>query len=340
LYHALGDVTFADRAERAAFNALPAAVMGDWWAHQYASQPNQPYAKLLSDKPFWNVNNKGTTFGQEPNYPCCTVNHPQGYPKFLAASWVKVGNDGLGHVFLLPSALETTLDNGVKVNVEVKTNYPFGDALFYTVSSSGPFKLHIRIPSWVEQSSSAFKVNEENRQGVATDERTGLLEISLPHGESAVNIYLHRTLKTEFQMNNSVAIMHGPLLYSLDVGYYAKSSFPQDFTDRDPLTEKVPSSARDWAITNTKPWYMAIDIESLVPKSSPDISTMVLPNPIWERDAPPTYMEGEGCEILWPMFRGVPGPVPTTKICLGNRTKVRFVPVGSAKIGMTVLPVL
>src|ERR1700712_5620091 len=32
LYQALGDTSFADQAEKAAFNALPAAVMGDWWA--------------------------------------------------------------------------------------------------------------------------------------------------------------------------------------------------------------------------------------------------------------------------------------------------------------------
>ena len=40
-YRALGDSEFADRAELAAFNALPAALAPDWWSHQYMTEINQ-----------------------------------------------------------------------------------------------------------------------------------------------------------------------------------------------------------------------------------------------------------------------------------------------------------
>ena len=33
-YQAIGDNDFADRSERAAFNALPTMLTSDWWAHQ------------------------------------------------------------------------------------------------------------------------------------------------------------------------------------------------------------------------------------------------------------------------------------------------------------------
>lgn len=62
LYRALGDGMYADGSELAAFNALPGAMTGDWWAHVYMSQPNQPYSKNLSETPFYNTDSVGQTF--------------------------------------------------------------------------------------------------------------------------------------------------------------------------------------------------------------------------------------------------------------------------------------
>jgi DUF1680 family protein len=330
LYQSLGDSSFADRAELAAFNALPAAVMGDWWAHQYLTQPNQPYVKTLDERPFWNVNGKGTTFGLEPNYPCCTVNHPQGYPKFLAASWVLVGTDGLGHALLSPSALTTTLKNGANVSIEADTNYPFTDTLYYTISSSAPFTLHVRIPGWADMSSSTLSTPTATSRGISPDPHTRLLAISLPSGKSFVTLVLSRSLYTIPRANGAVAIMHGPLLYTLDVGFDAKS---------ESSNQSSPHSCKEWEIENTKKWNVAVDTSTLKVKSNAPL-TGTLPNPIWDNGAPPTSIEAQGCEIEWPLYKGVPGAVPQNIKCTNNRTTIRFVPVGSAKIGMVELPTL
>ncbi|KAL9029829.1 MAG: hypothetical protein Q9196_001974 [Gyalolechia fulgens] len=56
LYQAMGDRTFADRCERAAFNALPVMFTSDLWTHQYLVVPNQPFAYSLDGpNPFWNT---------------------------------------------------------------------------------------------------------------------------------------------------------------------------------------------------------------------------------------------------------------------------------------------
>jgi len=79
LYHALGTNTFADRAETAIYNALPVALTNDMWGHQYQSRPNQPSAQRQVDRRSYFTTNGGqaTVYGLEPQYPCCTVNHPQ-----------------------------------------------------------------------------------------------------------------------------------------------------------------------------------------------------------------------------------------------------------------------
>ena len=64
LYHTLGDNSFADRCELAAFNALPVMLTPDIWARQYIAQPNQPWSRQVdSSGLFWNVGDYGTTYG-------------------------------------------------------------------------------------------------------------------------------------------------------------------------------------------------------------------------------------------------------------------------------------
>lgn len=143
LYQALGDASYANRCEKTAFNALPVQITPDWWARQYVSQPNQPYSVNLTEEPFWNVNSWGATYGLETDYPCCTVNHGQGYPKFAAAMFVGVGEngEGLAHALLGPATVEV---EGKRIVCE--TVYLFGDTLQYTIDADSPFDFYVRVP--------------------------------------------------------------------------------------------------------------------------------------------------------------------------------------------------
>lgn len=53
LFRLFGDNDYAEKAERAAYNALPAAIMPDWWSHQYVTQTNQPWSQNLSAQPYY-----------------------------------------------------------------------------------------------------------------------------------------------------------------------------------------------------------------------------------------------------------------------------------------------
>lgn len=256
LYQTMGDNSFADRAELAAFNALPVQVTPDWWAHQYLTQPNQPFAKKLpgnqSDRVFWNVNQDGITYGLEPNYPCCTVNHPQGYPKFLSAMFAKVGDNGLAHVLLSPGSVTTQLSSG-EVTVDCETNYPFSNIFKYTISATRPFKFHVRIPGW-GLSSSSVALDDASTQSLAPDTRTGLHALDLDAGTTTLLMTLDHAITTEQRGNDSIAVFSGPILYALQLGARTLST----------TNPNAPPEAQNHEIFNTTPWNIAVDPKTLV----------------------------------------------------------------------------
>jgi Beta-L-arabinofuranosidase, GH127 len=347
LYQALGDVSFADQAEKIAFNALPVHLMPDWWAHNYGTQPNGPYAVPLQDTPFWNMNDYSPTYGLEPDYPCCTVNHPQGYPKFLAASWAGVGHDGLAHVLLTPGAVTTNLGAGNAVHATCETNYPFDSTLQYGVNASAPFTFYVRVPSWASASSSSLTINDTSTS-LAPDPHSGLHSISLGSGSTSFAITLSSGSSTpaitlQHRANDSVAVFAGPLLYSLSISSNTTTSPLLDFRQQPLPSGYAPPQVKDYAISNTSAWNIAIDTSTLAFHSNISSSAgpgYKLPNPIWAPGAPPTRITGKGCAIAWPIWKGVPGPVPpkSQRQCLGDVLDVVLVPYGSAKLHMSELP--
>jgi uncharacterized protein len=73
MHEALGDASFADRAERVTYNALPGTWTAAMDAHQYLQQPNSVSA-LIQDDHIWLADGPdATTFGLAPNVSDLTV---------------------------------------------------------------------------------------------------------------------------------------------------------------------------------------------------------------------------------------------------------------------------
>ncbi|KAF4508640.1 hypothetical protein G6O67_004991 [Ophiocordyceps sinensis] len=332
----------ADGAERTMFNAFPVMMTGDGWAHQYMAQPNQPFAlnTTASDghvPPLFTTANSGlsTTFGMEPQYPCCTVNHPQGYPKFVANSWAAVGRRGLAHVLLGPSTVMATVD-GASVSVECNTAYPFGDRLSYTIKTDKQFDFYLRVPEW----SRSFKVSRGLARVPKRDASTGMFKMQVEPGQTKIVCTISTEMRTEARANDTVAVLYGNLLYALDVGFSQTSSFPHAYYDtKGPGLSNLPfPQLRDYYINSTKPWNVAIDPSTLEYHGLDGAS---LPNPVFEHGAAPNYMTVDGCEIAWGLRLGVtPDWAPLDRTCIGDRKSFRLIPYGAAKVHMSDLPVV
>ena len=344
LYQALGTPIYADYAERTAFNALPAMLTPDWWAHQYMAQPNQPYSQTLSTSPFSTSNTYAQSFGLEPQYPCCLVNHPQGLPKFLMNTYALTGTNGIAHALLSPATVNTKLSgSGGSVNINCESNYPFGSTLNYQIQSDGAFDFYVRVPSWSE-SNSSIAINSAAPSPLSPDSATGLHHLSLPAGTSTVTYTLTSTIRTEPRANDTIAIFNGALLYALDVANTNSSRAPlsSDGTAPNPNPEPIPSQSRDWIFTNASAWNYAIDPSTLTyAQSAPDDST--LPSPIFAPGAAPGTITAKACQIDWPLWLGsVPGAPPTgsARTCTTPVETVTLIPYGGAKTRMGELPTI
>ncbi|KAI0010921.1 hypothetical protein F4779DRAFT_271262 [Xylariaceae sp. FL0662B] len=348
IYQYLGDNDIADWAEQTAFNAFPVSVSADWWSHQYVQQENQPWSRnLTTDDLWWDVNSYGNVFGLEPNYPCCTVNHPQAYPKFLANSFATTPDGGLAHVFLVPGSAAARLgaDGANAVFVNATTTYPFGDTITYAISATSPFAFHVRIPTWADVGRSTV----DGSGPVAPDGERGLHRVEAPAGDSVTTVRLATAPRIVSRANGTAAIYHGALLYALAIEQDAVAVAPAAYRGVAPGEEPLPANTtdplgrtRDFRLTPKAGavWNIAIDPRQIeVVQNSQEGEG--LKNPIWELGAPPRELRVAAVEIDWPVVMDTAADPGTFNVTpKGEPFAARFVPYGSSKLHMALLPVL
>ncbi len=151
-----GEVKYADAAERALYNAYPAAKSPDGLTVAYMHTPNQLVASEWSQphawtSPDWCASRQHYHSAHEPL--CCNVNGPRGIPFFVESMVVRAddpGGAGLAVVYYGPCQIATRLPGAGQVTVRVDTDYPFEDDVAITVTPEQPaeFTLRVRIPGW------------------------------------------------------------------------------------------------------------------------------------------------------------------------------------------------
>jgi hypothetical protein len=308
----------------------------DQWTHQYLALPNQPFANEVPDWAglWWNDQVDSITYAIAPNYPCCAVNHPQGWPKFLASVYALAGDNGLAATQLAPATVSTKLNDGTDVTVSSNMTYPFTPVLSYSITASAPFTFYMRVPQW-QSAAPNVTINGTPATAKGPDDHQ-MLAISIPAGTSAISASLAPEIVVEPRANNTAAIHYGPLLYALDLG--------QDITNAAATVDGAPPQAQTVYYNNTAPWNMAINTSTLAyfGPTADNASSVVLPNPVFDYQAPPSYMTVDACPIAWDLFHGVPAPVPLdgSRTCTGDVATVTLRPYGSLRARMAEFPLM
>jgi hypothetical protein len=247
----VGELHLADRWERIALNALPAAFTPDMWAHQYDQQVNQVQC-ILSEDPIYTTNGPAANiFGLEPNFGCCTANMGQGWPKFATHQWMRTPDEGLVAWCYAPCQVNTLLA-GQTVQVTVTTDYPFSETVHMTVHTQRPlaFPLQLRIPRWAE--GATIQLAEQQHTVAAGTwyrlERTWM-------GEESIVLSLPMHIQAQTRYHQSISLERGPLVYALCPG--------EAWTQ---IGGELPHA--DWEVRPTTPWNYALVLDPTHPAQS------------------------------------------------------------------------
>ena len=248
LYTATDDADWADRVEKAAFNALPAAISDDMWTHQYDQLVNQIAAVHYPNKPIFRTNNgESGLFGLEPGYGCCTANFNQAWPKFAMNAYQH--DDGaIVCVHLVPCKLTTP-----ELTLETVSDYPFRHTATIHVAAKMPVRksLKIRVPAWAK--SACAKVNGQKALRVGD-----YLVIDREWtGECVVAVELKDEPHLVKRPNGVYVAAYGPLVFALPI----EAEYHMKEYTRDGVERKFPYC--DYELTPKSEWRYGFAGKSL-----------------------------------------------------------------------------
>ena len=322
LFAYTGEAKWADRLERAAFNALPATITEDMWAHQYDQQSNQIQATPFPGKSLFRTNGPGShIFGLEPHFGCCTANFSQGWPKLAQSAFMHDG-DTIVNVTPIPVTLNTEM-KGTRVTLAIDTLYPFRDSVEYKVSTEAPvtFTLKLRVPAWAES---------VTLDGETVSAEDGFVLVRREwSGESTLTLAFTRTPELRTLGGGLYFVTYGPLTFSLPIdGEWKKVEYERNGVER-----KFPYC--DWYVFRKSDFAYGFDSDSFTVR---ECEGNDIP---FSHSAPKLTIEADLCPISWEMadgYRNVPAKYPTDRRATGETRKVTLVPYGCTALRMTEMP--
>ncbi|KAF8892910.1 hypothetical protein BD779DRAFT_1765810 [Infundibulicybe gibba] len=295
--------------------AIPMRSCLDMWSRQYLQQQNQIASKNMNPNPFPNDGAYSNVFGLEPNYPCCTVNHPQGWPKFISNAFLTTPDSkSLVHLYLGPFSTSVVLAGSNKVTAVVDTLYPFSDTLTTTITATQAFTYQVRIPSWVVGGT----ISINGAAAKALSPSNGLQAVPVNAGTTKFVLNLPASITTESRPHGSIAVQRGPLHYAFDISRSQKVL----------ARNSQQSLAVDLEFDATTAWQYAIDPATLKFNNAPPASGK-LPSPVFDSGKPPLTITATACSIAWSTagdtFASAP---PTNPTCTGAQKTITLTPYG------------
>ena len=308
-----GDGRYGDRAERAFYNAAPAAVSRRFTDHVYFQSPN--YARA-PEEPFQQA------FYHTP--PCCTGNQARMVPNFVHHQVWGYSDSGVAVALYGPSLVTLGVGPGRRANLTLEqvTDYPFqtGMELRLTLSEPTHFPLLLRQPGW------APKINTVRVNGapVATTASPlpGFVQLAARWSDGdriAFEFRAEITATVGRTVSNGWNGTTHPTAGLLGAGHgNVTANLPFCIVTRGPLLFALP-------LEDGGAWQYALECNA----TSMVATTAPLASPFdWPLTDGPVTIEATAGLWGWRDASLLPdGPVPTAA-----RRRIRLIPYGSTKV--------
>jgi uncharacterized protein len=325
------DPSMADRLEKVAYNALPAAVSPGRKAHCYALFPN--VAMVSGRKRNFTANHKGD--GVLAGYAYCAVNMHMGWPTLTEHLWMATGGKGLAAMVYAPSRVQAKVARGTSVTIREETEYPFGNKILFHIDPAKEvsFPLQLRIPQWCNNPSVLINGDTLARPQPG---KFITLERTWKKGDK-VQLTLPMAIRLSRWENNSVGIERGPLVYALAIqeNWQAqpgrrKNNLPDEF----PAYEILPASA----------WNYGLLIDTLQAEKTLAVtaSSPIARQP-WSPESVPVYITATGKKIpQWQLNHlQHPAPLPVSPVASAEKEEtIRLIPFGATRLRITYMPLV
>ena len=305
-----GEARWGDYLERVAYNALPTQVTDDYSARQYFQQFNQ--VRVTREWREFSTPHEDTdvVFGVLTGYPCCTSNLHQGWPKFVQNLWYATADNGIAALVYAPSNVTAKVANGITVNIQEQTNYPFDETIQFHVSFVGQkngqafFPFHVRIPAWCEQP--VLKVNGTPVQVDAYPGQIARVNREWKQGD-ILTLELPMKVSVSRWYDNGAVVERGPLLYALKMN--------EKWEKKTIEPEKVREYG-EWyyEVTSDTPWNYTLSSRSFEPDKIQENFTVEKSDKIagypWNVENAPIVIRTKAKRLKgWTVVRGSAGPI-------------------------------